>query len=267
MCLLVVGFRNHRNFPIYLAANREEEIKRKTTLPKVFDEGRIVIAGLDEREEGTWLGANGSSLVAAICNRQEKGTPGKKRSRGLLVLEVLRQENMDQIQPLVKKLAKYFKPFNLFFGNPISAYVMSWNGKRLSTEKLQPGHHVITKWDLDDRSQPKVARAFELLEKKPDPTLPQDVLPSDWLNLFYQLIQISKDHEPNKDLKETLCRHDKPVKTVSSSLFALANRGINFSYFWHLVGNPCQASYRDYTGLLKKVVSSEKKAATSPVPV
>jgi len=265
MCLLIVGIRDHRNFPIFLAANREEETKRKTTTPKVLEDGKILVAGIDEREGGAWLGANQSNIIVAVTNREEKGTPGKKRSRGNLVLEALAQETIEKIQSLLKKSAKNYKSFNLFFGNLNASYVAQWNGKRLSMEKLEPGIHVIGKVDLDDRKNAKVKRAFELLDMKQETALPIDILPTDWRDLFFKLIQVCKDHEPGKDLKETLCRHDKPVKTVSSSLFALANRGVNYSFFWHLVGNPCEATYRDYTQLVRKVVIPQKTPQTSGV--
>lgn len=261
MCLLVVGIRAHRNFPVYLAANREEEAKRKTTLPKIVEDGRILVAGIDEREGGTWLGANQSNFVAAVTNRDEKGGPGKKKSRGHLMLEVLRQDSFEKIQSVIRKTAKQHKPFNLFYGNLSVSYLTSWNGKKLNTERLETGVHVIGRGNLDDRKNPKVKRAFELIEKKTETAMPPDVLPTDWRDLFFQLIQICKDHEPGKDLKETLCRHDKPVRTVSSSLFALGNRGVNYSFFWHLTGNPCEGTYRDYSPLVKKVIVPQKPAA------
>ncbi|MBI4970792.1 MAG: hypothetical protein HZC17_03015 [Candidatus Omnitrophica bacterium] len=177
---------------------------------------------------------------------------------------MLHQTNFDSIQSLVKKTAKFYKPFNLFYGNLITSYLTSWNGKRLITEKLSPGIHVISTGDVDDLKNAKVRRALELVKKNQETTMPQDILPTDWRDLFFHLIQVCKDHEPEKDLKGTICRHDKPVKTVASSLFALGNRGVNYSFFWHLVGNPCQASYRDYTQLTRKVaVLQRAPAATS----
>ena len=261
MCVLIVGVRAHRNFPIYLAANREEEAKRKTTLPKIVDDGRILVAGIDEREEGAWLGASQNNFIAAICNRTEKGTPGKKHSRGELVLEVLRQPDFESIQSLVKKTAKLYKSFNLFYGNLAISYFATWNGKRLTTEKLLPGIHVISTGDLNDMNNPKVKRAMELMKKEQETAMPQDILPTSSTDLFFHLIQVCKDHEPEKDLKTTICRHDKPVKTVSSSLFALGNRGIQYSFFWHLVGNPCQATYREYSQLTKKIIIPQKVPA------
>ena len=255
MCLLVVGIRCHRNFPIYIAANREENPRRSTTPPKVLENGRMIVAGVDGREGGTWLGANRDNLLIAITNREEKGRGGKKRSRGILMMEALRQDQPEKVQSLLKKESKYYRPFNLFYGNLSVAYFSSWNGKRLATEKLETGHHVITTGNLDDRKDPKVKRAFELIEKQHDPMIPLDILPTDYRDLFFRLIQVAKDHEPGKDLAETLCRHAKLSKTVSSSLFALGSRGVFYSYFWHLIGNPCEATYRDFSKLLKKVES------------
>ncbi|GEM_PF-3283399 len=263
MCLLIAGIRSHRNFPIYIAANREEDQKRKTTLPKIIDEGKILVAGIDEREGGAWLGVNHASILAAITNREEKGSAGKKRSRGQLVLEVLRQDTLEKIVPLLKKNAKFYKSFNLLYGNLNLAYLAVWNGKRLTVQKMDPGVHVITRGNADDRKIPNVRRAFELLEKQRSETaMPQDFLPTDWRDLFFQLIQVCKDHEPEKNQKETICRHDKPVKTVNSTIFALGNRGVQYSFFWHLTGNPCAGTYRDYTQMTRKVIIPQK--AVSP---
>lgn len=262
MCMMVIGVRMHRNFPIYVGFNREEEIKRKTTPPKLIEEGRAVCAGIDEREGGTWLGVNQDNLLVALGNRSEKGgRPGKKRSRGLFVLDLIRLAHPDKVQSYLKKNARFYKPFNLFYGNLSVAYVSTWNGKRLSTERLETGHHVITSGNVDDRKNPRVKRALELLEKKPESAIPGEILTNDWRDLFFQLIQICRDHEPEKELTETLCRHDKPVKTVSSTLLALANRGAGYSFLWHEVGNPCQGTYRDYSNLLRKITVPIRPAA------
>ena len=254
MCLAIIGIKTHKNFPVFIAAYREENPRRKTTPPRVILDGKAVVAGIDEREGGSWLGLNYSGMVLALANRREK-VRGKKASRDLLLTEALKAENFEQLQSLLKKTAKKYTPFNLFYSNAVAAFVSSWNGKRLITQRLTSGYYVLTALGLNDPKDPRVRRALELVNKQQETALPQDILPLDWRDLFFQFIQILKDHEPDKPREVALCRHDKMSRTVGSSLLTLANRGASFGYFWHLSGSPCEASYKDYTTLLKKLMT------------
>ena len=93
MCTVVIRFEPDTDWPIIIAANRDERADRPCLPPaRHWPDRPEVRAGLDETAGGTWLGINDDGLLAAILNRP--GTLGPqegKRSRGELPLEALDQ--------------------------------------------------------------------------------------------------------------------------------------------------------------------------------
>ena len=87
MCLIFIGYRCHQEFPLFVAANRDEFFARETRQAHHWGNG--VIAGRDGRAGGTWLGIGPNSRFAAITNR--RGSPPKEglRSRGELTANFL----------------------------------------------------------------------------------------------------------------------------------------------------------------------------------
>lgn len=83
-----------------------------------------VLAGLDKPMGGSWLVVNDYGVAAVVTNRE--GTLGPatgKRSRGELVLEALDHANAgDAVQALADLEPRAYRAFNLFNGDPVSAF-------------------------------------------------------------------------------------------------------------------------------------------------
>ena len=105
MCTIVVLNRPGHDWPILIAANRDERLGRPWKKPAAHWLDRPeVVAGLDVDAGGSWLGLNAGGVVAAVLNRE--GTLGPalgKRSRGELVLEAL--DHMDAVDAADSLLA------------------------------------------------------------------------------------------------------------------------------------------------------------------
>ncbi len=90
MCLILFAIRSHSEYPLVLAANREERHSRPTAPMAPWLDDADILAGRDLEAGGTWLGLHRSGRFAAITNRRE-GVPTTAglRSRGALTRSFL----------------------------------------------------------------------------------------------------------------------------------------------------------------------------------
>jgi hypothetical protein len=56
MCLIVVGWRAHADYPLVVAANRDEFYARPTADAAAWPDAPEVFGGIDLEAGGTWLG-------------------------------------------------------------------------------------------------------------------------------------------------------------------------------------------------------------------
>src|SRR6266536_3537682 len=64
------------NYPLIIAANRDEHYDRPSAPPALLNTQPKIIAGRDLRAGGTWLGVNETGLIAGILNRRLDGQQG-----------------------------------------------------------------------------------------------------------------------------------------------------------------------------------------------
>ena len=134
-----------------LAANRDEMHDRPSAPPARHWEDRPdVVAGLDRLGGGSWLGINDHGLVAAVMNRQGSLGPAEgKRSRGELVLEALdHAEAGEAARALADLNPDAYRPFNLFVGDPRSAFWLRLRGEGTPAPvelfEVPRGLHMLT---------------------------------------------------------------------------------------------------------------------------
>ena len=161
MCTLVVLRRPNHAWPLLIGGNRDEMQNRPWMPPDRHWEDRPeVVAGLDKLGGGSWLGVNDHGVVAVVMNRE--GTLGPapgKRSRGELVLEVLdHAEAQAAAQALADLEPRAYRAFNLFIGDPVSAF---WLRNRDNSESMEvidvpSGLHMLTARELDDQEVPRI---------------------------------------------------------------------------------------------------------------
>ncbi len=91
MCTVVILRRPGHDWPLILAANRDEMTDRPWRPPgRYWSERAEVTAGQDEFAGGTWLGLNDWGVIAGVLNRPGSlGPDPGLRSRGELPLEAL----------------------------------------------------------------------------------------------------------------------------------------------------------------------------------
>jgi uncharacterized protein with NRDE domain len=164
MCTLVILRQPEHPWPLLVAGNRDE-LRNRPWLPpdRHWEDRREVVAGLDQLAGGSWLGVNDDGVVAVIMNREGSlGPEAGKRSRGELVLEALdHAEATEAAQALADLDTHAYRSFNLFVGDPASAFWLRHRGEdgtpgRVEVFEVPPGLHMLTARDLDDTSTARI---------------------------------------------------------------------------------------------------------------
>src|SRR5258706_15235899 len=91
MCTLALYSRRFEDYPLVLAANRDEQFSRPSAAPALGPGAAKILAGRDLVAGGTWLGVNARGVAAAVVNRRAKieQAAGEFRPLGLLCLDML----------------------------------------------------------------------------------------------------------------------------------------------------------------------------------
>jgi len=186
MCTVVILRRPNHPWPIIIGANRDEMNNRPWRPPARHWEDRPnVVAGLDELAGGSWLGLNDEGLVAAILNRMGTlGPMSDKRSRGELVLDALdHADAVDAVETLGHLDPGAYRPFNMVIADNRDAFWLRADGLTITAIPLPEGVSMITAFDLNDPTDPRIRefRPFFEAANPPDPAI------DDWKSWQYLL--------------------------------------------------------------------------------
>lgn len=158
MCLIVFAWRVHPDYPLVVAANRDEYRHRPARAAHWWDDAPGVLAGRDLEAGGTWMGITRSGRFAALTNyRDPRGRRESARSRGLLVRDAL-ADGADAAATLkaVAGDSALYPGFNLLVGDGRTLGVHeSASG---SVRLLEPGVYGLSN-ALLDTPWPKLATA------------------------------------------------------------------------------------------------------------
>ncbi len=245
MCTLVLLHRCVPGRPVVVAANRDEYLDRPAQGPQLrLGPGGLVLAPLDVRAGGTWLGLNRHGLFAGITNRPVADPDPARRSRGLLVMDALAAPTAAEAAERLARLPESaYNPFNLLVADDEQAFVVRYQD-RAEVAALAPGAHVVGNADVDDRQVPKVARILGRAEAAAGEP-PERVLPA--------LAALLRDHVASDNPLEETCIHTPRYGTRSSTLLSLAVGPDSGSTLRFADGPPCLRDYDDFTPLLREL--------------
>src|ERR1051326_4214449 len=85
MCLILLAWRSHAEYPLIVAANRDEFHARPARTAAFWDDQPAILAGRDLEAMGTWMGVARSGRFAAVTNYRGAREPRATESRGALV--------------------------------------------------------------------------------------------------------------------------------------------------------------------------------------
>jgi uncharacterized protein with NRDE domain len=128
MCLIALGVRVLTEWPLVVAANRDEYYDRPSSPPQLLAKAPQVVGGRDVRAGGTWLGINEHGVVFAIANRATaQGERPDRPSRGRLCLEALHWPSGIEAVKHVADLAarETFNAFNVIAADRTGAWLVS----------------------------------------------------------------------------------------------------------------------------------------------
>lgn len=161
MCLILVAWRVHPDFPLVLAANRDEFYARAAQSAAWWPDPSI-FAGRDLSAGGTWLGVARDGRFAALTNyRDPTRVKNSARSRGELVPACLSATDSAAAQlERLRHEASQYNDFNLLFsqGEQLAIYESVPARGRL----LDPGIYGLSN-HLLDTPWPKVQQAKSAL--------------------------------------------------------------------------------------------------------
>ena len=169
-----------------LAANRDEYFDRAFFFCPGFHWEKIsfIFAGKDKKEGGSWLGVNAYGVCIAILNRKSNLKSLKLKSRGGLVIDLLKQRNATVAKDLLlKKFEKKYNFFNLIIADNKSAYWIKYENYLIEAFSIPYGHSIIDNQNLNDNNSLRQALNKDTFYKSRSP-IPEKNFFTDWQKLL-----------------------------------------------------------------------------------
>jgi uncharacterized protein with NRDE domain len=164
MCLVVIAFDADPDWPLLLAANRDEFHARPAREADWWPEDAGILGGRDLLAGGSWLAVHRDGRFATVTNYRDAAPRREKlRSRGDLVMGFLRSSG-SPMEYLASIDGAAYDGFNLLAGN---AEELGYLSNQVSEPcRLEPGIYGIANGRLDspcDKVRRSKARVRRLL--------------------------------------------------------------------------------------------------------
>lgn len=202
MCLILFAYQVHPQYPLIVAANRDEFYERPTAKANFWEDYPFILAGRDLEKMGTWMGVTKSGRFAALTNfRDPKEILFEKRSRGEIVKHALTYPGpIAEYMETLQENSTLYPGYNLIAGSTHELFYYSNRGKKV--EVIAPGVHGVsnhllnTPWPkvvdgkkelaklIKYRTPQLVEQLFNLLQKS-DP-FPNEMLPKTGVSLEWE---------------------------------------------------------------------------------
>jgi uncharacterized protein with NRDE domain len=223
MCLILIAYDAHPEFPLVIAANRDEYYERPTAKAAYWTDHKQILAGRDLECMGTWLGVTRAGRFAALTNyRDPRERKTDAPSRGHLVSDFLASE-LDPLVYLdaVKNAASRYNGFNLLAGDAKGIFCFS--SRESAVQKLSPGVHGLSN-HLLDTPWPKVVRGKQRLQQ----VLASEPETNALLDLLQDRVPASASELPDTGIGTELERVLSPALIVSQRYGTRASTAVLF---------------------------------------
>ena len=148
MCLIVIAWQQHLEYPLIVAANRDEYYDRPTESAHIWQQSSDllntkILAGRDLTAGGTWLGINDKGKFAAVTNYREGIQETQLHSRGKLATNYL-NNNMPPQQYARQCLdtGDQYNGYNLLLGEGEQLFYCS--NRSPDIQQLPPGIYTLS---------------------------------------------------------------------------------------------------------------------------
>jgi hypothetical protein len=179
VCTVILLRRPGHEWPLIVAANRDEKLSRAWDPPGPHWPDRPgVVGGRDREAGGSWMAMRGG-VVAAVLNRPGSLGPAPgKRSRGELPLLALEAPTAAAAAARIAALdAGQWRPFNMVVADARQAFFLRGLGDGApQAVPLAEGVSMVTAHDPNDLASPRTARHLPRFRAAPPP----DPATGDW---------------------------------------------------------------------------------------
>jgi len=257
VCTLIAVHRRVRGAPLVVAANRDEYYDRPAEPPALRRTGGPggtggahggsperrcgpIVAPLDLRAGGTWLGVNAMGVFAAVTNLRAAKPDPARRSRGMVVMDALREPTAAGSADFLKTLSEEtYNPFNCFVADRERAFHLTYRDAP-HLKELAAGVHVIGNADSEDAPEPRTERVRSAVEAVAGGARDE---------VLEALASVCREHETRERGISDTCVHLGAYGTRSSTLLLIADER-SASRLLFADGPPCEVEYEDFSPLL-----------------
>ena len=157
MCLILAAWKVRPEYPLVVAANRDEFHARPTAPAAFWEDKPGILAGRDLEARGTWMGVSRSGRFAAVTNYRGAHEPRAAESRGALVARFL--ENGAGAGAYLRGLnPASYSGFNLLVSDGEELWTMSNRGG--TPRRLEPGVYGLGNTVMDAPEVDQSKRRF-----------------------------------------------------------------------------------------------------------
>lgn len=157
MCLILVAWQEHPQFPFVVAANRDEFHARPAAPAAFWADHPGILAGRDLQAGGTWLGVARTGRFASVTNYRGGLDPDAAESRGALVSRFLLDDRSPRDYVSNVNPASY-SGFNLLVGDGKELWWLS--NRDGGSRRLAPGVYALGNHLLDTPEVQEVKSRF-----------------------------------------------------------------------------------------------------------
>jgi uncharacterized protein with NRDE domain len=230
MCLILLVWRVHPEYPCVLAANRDEFHGRATAAAGWWPDQPDLLAGRDLEAGGTWLGITREGRMAALTNyRDPRLVREDVPSRGKLVTQFLESgqsvaEGLEQL----RRVGAAYNPFNMIFSDGRNLGIFEsvrGEGRELGAGVYGLSNHLLdTPWPKVRIAKSRLTEALSRLQDEtavmsllrddrqaPDEELPQTGITLEWERLVSSAFVRTGDYGTRCS---TLIRIDRAGRAV-----------------------------------------------------
>jgi len=166
MCLILFALKQHPEYKLILAANRDEFFSRESMSAHYWEENESIIGGKDKISKGTWLGINSNGRFVAITNYRDLSRENKNaKSRGLISRNFLLDD--ETVEEFLKKISdegNVYNGFNMLLSDDGFENMIHYSNVSNNPTRLRSGLHGLSNAFLDT-PWPKVVNGKKMLSK------------------------------------------------------------------------------------------------------
>jgi uncharacterized protein with NRDE domain len=268
MCTLIAIHRQVPGRWLVVAANRDEFLDRPAEGPAIRPGASgPILAPLDARAGGTWLGLNRGGVFAALTNLRAGDPDPTMKSRGTVVTDALGLGSADAAAGALARLPeRAFNAFNCYVADAESAYLVTYH-ESAEVHALSPGVHVVGNADAaaaarasragshEAAGQPILDPHRDVRQQKVDRVRARASaaadLPAD--DVLDALAGICREHGTGETSLADTCVHMAATYGTRSSILLELSDVPDESRLLYAEGAPCAAPYEDFSSLLSEL--------------